>query len=71
MEINNTDAMALATHALLVKLIVVMRKSGALSDDQLLTAIRSARRVLEEDADPTGVQAGLLLESLQDSVLGA
>ncbi|WP_133066257.1 hypothetical protein [Acidovorax kalamii] len=71
MEIDNTRAIALASYTLLGKLIAVMKRDALINDQQIATAVQSARRVLEEDGDPTGVQAGLFLEGLQEGLLGS
>ncbi|EJE49592.1 hypothetical protein PMI14_05835 [Acidovorax sp. CF316] len=65
---NITASVALATQTLLTKLIVEMRKSGALTDSQIDSAITAGRKVLESDGDEIGIRAGLYLESLHEDL---
>lgn len=65
----DTRALAMATHTLLLKLIVVMKGSGTLDPNLLLKAVEHGREMLEEGGDPLHMRASLFLEHLSEEIL--
>ncbi|MDT0137728.1 hypothetical protein [Acidovorax sp. PRC11] len=68
-DLRQLRALNLATHTLLLQLVLALKHSGSLDCTLLRNQLNHARNVLEEGGDPVDIQASLLLEHLVESVL--
>jgi hypothetical protein len=67
-QLETLLAISLGTHALLIKLISEMKSEGLISGALVKAALTRAYALLEEDADPIGIKARVMLESLEDDL---
>ena len=69
MELQDVASLALATHALLIKTLVVLKADGVLTPEQIQDSLQRACALLEEDAsNVTAIRARVMLESLEDDL---
>ena len=68
-EATNLTALALANHAMMVKLLAVLKADNVISAHQISDALQRAHALVSEGGSIEGLRAAVLIEGVLDSLV--